>query len=134
MLRPSKRSSDGRKMRAARVDNDAITAAAEKPNGASPPVTPPASTLVLKYFASPEADTFRRDVLVPAFRRVACIKVAASRSESSEMYFVCRDLRHPEAQVPAESRDQNKSETAEHDQRKSDRREDGESSPATSLF
>ena len=44
----------------------------------------------MKYFADNEVEEFRRVVLDPAFRSVNAVKPEASRSESSETYFVCR--------------------------------------------
>jgi cell division protein FtsJ len=51
------------------------------------------STLIMKYFDSEEANEFKRDHLVRHFNRVISKKVAASRSESSEMYFICSDMK-----------------------------------------
>lgn len=57
------------------------------------PLQGQSSVLVLKYFEAPEIQKFRKERLEKAFSRVFAKKVAASRSESSEMYFVCHDLR-----------------------------------------
>ncbi|KAE9385176.1 23S ribosomal RNA methyltransferase, partial [Gymnopus androsaceus JB14] len=46
--------------------------------------------LVLKHFAHPTMDTFRRDVLERYFRDVIYTKPKASRQESGEGYFLCR--------------------------------------------
>ncbi|PWN93102.1 ribosomal RNA methyltransferase [Acaromyces ingoldii] len=49
-----------------------------------------AGFFVAKYFESSDANEFRREELQPRFEAVASRKVAASRSESREMYWVCR--------------------------------------------
>ncbi|KAL4245061.1 class I-like SAM-binding methyltransferase superfamily protein [Abortiporus biennis] len=45
--------------------------------------------LLLKHFAHPLLDRFRKEKLVPNFRIVKYIKPDSSRSESAEGYFVC---------------------------------------------
>lgn len=45
--------------------------------------------LIIKYFDSPEAQSFRKDVLHTHFEKIQAKKVAASRKESSEMYWIC---------------------------------------------
>ncbi|KAF5386396.1 hypothetical protein D9757_006697 [Collybiopsis confluens] len=52
-----------------------------------------AGVLVLKHFAHPMMDAFRRNVLEPCFQEVMFIKPKASRQESSEGYFLCRGYR-----------------------------------------
>lgn len=47
------------------------------------------SVFICKYFMSEEADQFRRSVLEPAFDYVRAEKMAASRAESREQYWVC---------------------------------------------
>lgn len=42
---------------------------------------------------SAEADAFRRSVLEPAFEYVRAEKMAASRTESREQYWVCMGYR-----------------------------------------
>lgn len=44
----------------------------------------------LKYFADNEVEGFRRLLLNDAFESVHTAKPQASRSESSEYYFVCK--------------------------------------------
>lgn len=51
------------------------------------------SVLIMKYFEGPDAQDFKKQFLQPNFSRVVNKKVAASRSESSEMYFICFDLK-----------------------------------------
>ncbi|KAF9071861.1 ribosomal RNA methyltransferase FtsJ domain-containing protein [Rhodocollybia butyracea] len=46
--------------------------------------------LVLKHFAHPTMDSFRKDVLEKNFRDVTYTKPKASRQESGEGYFICR--------------------------------------------
>lgn len=53
-----------------------------------------ASVLIMKYFEGPDAQEFKRQFLQPNFARIVNKKVAASRSESSEMYFICFDLKN----------------------------------------
>jgi len=48
--------------------------------------------LVMKFFACAEAQTFRMKKLRKAFKRVYHVKPPASRSESSEAYWVCKDF------------------------------------------
>ncbi|EJF57691.1 S-adenosyl-L-methionine-dependent methyltransferase [Dichomitus squalens LYAD-421 SS1] len=45
--------------------------------------------LVLKHFAHPKADEFRKAVLSPSFHSVAFDKPPSSRSESREGYWIC---------------------------------------------
>ncbi|KAI0028646.1 ribosomal RNA methyltransferase FtsJ domain-containing protein [Vararia minispora EC-137] len=52
-------------------------------------VNPRDGVLLLKYFESPEATEFRVNHLQPVFRRVQIIKPPASRTESSEYYWLC---------------------------------------------
>ncbi|KIK52158.1 hypothetical protein GYMLUDRAFT_77911 [Collybiopsis luxurians FD-317 M1] len=52
--------------------------------------------LVLKHFAHPTMDAFRRTVLEPRFQDVIFIKPKASRQESSEGYFLCRGYGPPQ--------------------------------------
>ena len=51
------------------------------------------SAFVCKYFASSEAEAFRRDVLQRHFASVRAEKMDASRSRSREQYWVCTGLR-----------------------------------------
>ncbi|PWN37640.1 23S ribosomal RNA methyltransferase [Meira miltonrushii] len=51
------------------------------------------SVLIMKYFEGPDAQEFKKQYLQPNFSRIVNKKVAASRSESSEMYFICFDLK-----------------------------------------
>lgn len=51
------------------------------------------SVLIMKYFEGSDAQEFKKQYLQPNFSRVVNKKVAASRSESSEMYFICFDLK-----------------------------------------
>ncbi|KAJ4474863.1 S-adenosyl-L-methionine-dependent methyltransferase [Lentinula aciculospora] len=46
--------------------------------------------LVLKHFAHPKMDEFRREVLEQYFKDVVYTKPKASRQESKEGYFLCR--------------------------------------------
>ncbi|KAH9849075.1 FtsJ-like methyltransferase-domain-containing protein [Lenzites betulinus] len=48
-----------------------------------------AGALVLKHFASPSANRFRKQFLDPYFNLVTFIKPPASRTESAEGYWVC---------------------------------------------
>lgn len=48
---------------------------------------------VAKYFESNDANEFKREELLPRFESIASRKVAASRSESKEMYWVCRGFK-----------------------------------------
>jgi len=52
-------------------------------------VLDPKGWFIVKYFDSPEAQMFRKDTLQPYFAKVQAKKVAASRKESSEMYWIC---------------------------------------------
>ncbi|UZJ54408.1 hypothetical protein CBS101457_003728 [Exobasidium rhododendri] len=56
-------------------------------------VLDPKGWFVVKYFDSPEAQAFRKDRLQAYFEKVQAKKVAASRKESSEMYWICRGLK-----------------------------------------
>ncbi|KAI0315416.1 FtsJ-like methyltransferase-domain-containing protein [Amylostereum chailletii] len=47
-------------------------------------------SLLIKYFQSPELQFFRRQQLEPHFRIVLHVKPDASRSESSEAYWLCK--------------------------------------------
>lgn len=47
------------------------------------------SVLVMKYFMSHEADLFRKEVLEKHFGFVKAEKMAASRKESREQFWVC---------------------------------------------
>ena len=47
------------------------------------------SVFICKYYMSAEADQFRRDILEPSFEYVRAEKMAASRAESREQYWVC---------------------------------------------
>jgi len=49
--------------------------------------------LLLKHFAHPDIDEFRKKELKPNFREVRYLKPSSSRSESSEGYFLCRGWR-----------------------------------------
>jgi len=49
--------------------------------------------LLLKHFAHPDIDEFRKEHLKPNFREVHYLKPGSSRSESSEGYFLCRGWR-----------------------------------------
>ncbi|KAI5121533.1 hypothetical protein M0805_002593 [Coniferiporia weirii] len=49
--------------------------------------------LVLKYFANEATKAFYLEVLKPVFHHVYSAKPDASRSESSEHYFVCKSFR-----------------------------------------
>lgn len=49
--------------------------------------------LLLKHFAHPDIDEFRKEHLRPSFREVHYLKPSSSRSESSEGYFLCRGWR-----------------------------------------
>jgi len=49
--------------------------------------------LLLKHFAQPDVDEFRKEHLKPSFREVHYLKPGSSRSESSEGYFLCRGWR-----------------------------------------
>jgi len=49
--------------------------------------------LLLKHFAHPDIDEFRKEHLKPSFREVYYLKPGSSRSESSEGYFLCRGWR-----------------------------------------
>ena len=51
--------------------------------------------LIIKYFDSPEAQEFRKTVLEKSFAKVQAKKPGASRKESSEMYWICRNLKEP---------------------------------------
>jgi 23S rRNA (uridine2552-2'-O)-methyltransferase len=46
-------------------------------------------TLSLKFFLHPDLIEFRKTQLEPCFARVVTEKPKASRSESSEAYWVC---------------------------------------------
>ncbi|KAH7107828.1 FtsJ-like methyltransferase-domain-containing protein [Auriculariales sp. MPI-PUGE-AT-0066] len=46
-------------------------------------------TLVLKHFAHPLLQEFRKKTLEPNFRRITYVKPEASRDESAEGYWVC---------------------------------------------
>ncbi|KAF6749159.1 ribosomal RNA large subunit methyltransferase J [Ephemerocybe angulata] len=46
--------------------------------------------LLMKYFAHPELDKFRREKLQPNFQLVKNLKPTSSRAESSETYFMCQ--------------------------------------------
>nr|ADE10097.1 NADB Rossmann [Tremella fuciformis] len=49
--------------------------------------------LVLKFFAHPDLDAFRRTQLEPHFHKVHVDKPKESRKESSEAYWVCLGYR-----------------------------------------
>ncbi|KAK7044069.1 2' O-ribose methyltransferase [Paramarasmius palmivorus] len=51
---------------------------------------PRGGVLLLKHFAHPDVDAFKRKYLMPNFRDVLCLKPRASRSESNEAYYLCR--------------------------------------------
>jgi 23S rRNA (uridine2552-2'-O)-methyltransferase len=53
--------------------------------------------LVMKQFAHPSIDHFRKSVLQPHFNVVYYLKPSSSRSESSEGYFVCQGWRGEQA-------------------------------------
>ncbi|KAK0444990.1 ribosomal RNA large subunit methyltransferase J [Desarmillaria tabescens] len=55
--------------------------------------------LVLKHFSFDAMNAFRKEKLEPHFSNVQYIKPPASRSESSESYFVCRGW-NPVREVP----------------------------------
>lgn len=63
----------------------------------NPSHTSSTTTFVCKFFGSPAADRFKRQVLDPAFERVKVEKgrVEASRKESREAFWVCRGFRGP---------------------------------------
>ncbi|KAF8306992.1 23S ribosomal RNA methyltransferase [Clavulina sp. PMI_390] len=50
------------------------------------------TTLVMKYFADPEFDTFKK-TCAQFFERVEVFKPKSSRAESSEMYLICSHYR-----------------------------------------
>lgn len=50
---------------------------------------------VAKIFTSPEADEWRKEILEPHFDYVTTEKVAASRKQSREVYWVARGFRLP---------------------------------------
>ncbi|QRV79782.1 FtsJ-like methyltransferase [Ceratobasidium sp. AG-Ba] len=50
-------------------------------------------TLVMKYFEHPDLLDFMKQKLKPAFENVRSLRLAASRSESSEQYFLCTGFR-----------------------------------------
>ena len=54
----------------------------------------PNGHLVMKYFESKESVKFRK-VLEKCFERVVAFKPTASRSESSEKYFICLNKKSP---------------------------------------
>ncbi|KAG9123743.1 2' O-ribose methyltransferase [Ceratobasidium sp. 392] len=45
--------------------------------------------LVMKYFEHPDLLDFMKQKLKPSFETVRTLRLAASRSESSEQYFLC---------------------------------------------
>jgi len=51
------------------------------------------SAFVCKYYMSPEADEFRREVLERHFAKVRSEKLDASRARSREQYWVCLGFR-----------------------------------------
>ena len=46
----------------------------------------------IKFFASPSATQFHNSILRRSFSKVFIYKPPASRSESKEAYFVCKDF------------------------------------------
>ncbi|CAD6942021.1 unnamed protein product [Tilletia caries] len=64
-----------------------------------PQPTPAKTMFVCKFFGSPAADQFRRQVLERAFERVKVEKgrIGASRKESREAFWVCQGYRGPQA-------------------------------------
>ncbi|KAG9085976.1 2' O-ribose methyltransferase [Ceratobasidium sp. UAMH 11750] len=54
---------------------------------------PKSGILVMKYFEHPELVDFMKRQLKPAFENVRTLRLAASRSESSEQYFLCTGFR-----------------------------------------
>ncbi|ESK95918.1 ribosomal rna large subunit methyltransferase j [Moniliophthora roreri MCA 2997] len=57
---------------------------------------PRGGVLLLKHFAHPDVESFKRTYLTPNFRDVLTLKPRASRSESKEAYYLCRGF-HPQA-------------------------------------
>jgi len=55
--------------------------------------------LIMKYFDHPELQAFRKEHLEPSFRSVFNVKPASSRSESSEVYWVCSGFKGRKATV-----------------------------------
>lgn len=53
------------------------------------------SWFVAKIFTSPEADEWRKEILERHFDHVATEKVAASRKQSREVYWVARGFHLP---------------------------------------
>jgi len=50
-------------------------------------------SLVMKYFVNQYTDEFLKDILKPSFKTAVRSKPAASRSDSSEFYFVCKGFK-----------------------------------------
>ncbi|KAG8736259.1 2' O-ribose methyltransferase [Ceratobasidium sp. 414] len=55
---------------------------------------PKSGVLVMKYFEHPDLVDFMKQELKPAFENVRTLRLAASRSESSEQYFLCTGFHH----------------------------------------
>ncbi|KAG8717974.1 2' O-ribose methyltransferase [Ceratobasidium sp. 394] len=51
--------------------------------------SPKSGILVMKYFEHPDLVDFMKRQLKPVFENVRTLRLAASRSESSEQYFLC---------------------------------------------
>ncbi|KAG8719706.1 2' O-ribose methyltransferase [Ceratobasidium sp. 395] len=54
---------------------------------------PKAGVLITKYFEHPDLLDFMKRQLKPSFGNVRTLRLAASRSESSEQYFMCTGFR-----------------------------------------
>ncbi|KAI9638003.1 putative cell division protein [Dioszegia hungarica] len=55
----------------------------------------PGGNMVLKFFAHPDLEAFRKEELEPWFAKVSVEKPKESRSESSEAYFICQGFKGP---------------------------------------